>query len=301
MESESPYKIAHLSDLHLTPDDNDPRSGVNIFGRLKGMNENFRLLLKQNNIQKADSIIITGDITDRGDFKSWKVFWDAVGAAKLKRKVITIPGNHDLCCLGLRGGFRKNNIRKDIRKAVNGLEYCNQPTDFPWAKKIEDRIVLIGVDSNNAGNYHIIDNAYGRIGYAQFLKLGELLRKYRDTPIKIVCLHHSPNLCRPETAKKRGRVKYKTLDYLTTQMDQKDRQFLRVLCASHRVRLILHGHLHQADEQKVGGVRIIGAPSSTQPISTRSSIKKVQYYEYSIRGIRNYVYSSLKTEVLPGS
>lgn len=251
MKSKSPYRIAHLSDLHLTPNDSKARSEPNILGPLKGMNENFRQLIHHEYVRNADLILFTGDITDRGDKESWNVFWDSIKSANVFQKTLVVPGNHDLCCLGIRAGFRKKHAESDLARAVAGLNAGNQHTKFPWAKKVDERVVVIGIDSNNAGNYGVFDNAYGQIGFDQFLKLGNLLRKHASVPVKIVCMHHSPNLCKSETAAKRNMASYSTLDRLTMQVDQKDRQFLRVLCNAFRVRLILHGHLHKADEQVV--------------------------------------------------
>ncbi len=172
-----------------------------------------------------------------------------------------------------------------------------QHINYPWAKQVDDRVVIVGVDSNNAGNFGIPDNALGRIGFDQFLKLGNLLRKYDSIPVKIVCLHHSPNLCRSETASKRGMKAYTTLDKLTMQMNQSDRQFLRVLCNSYRVRLILHGHLHKSDDQVVNGVRIVGAPASTEPSNKRNN--EFKFYEYIVRGNGGRVNRYLRTIRLP--
>ncbi len=296
MKSNVPYHIVHLSDLHLTPSDGKARSEPNILGPLKGMNENFRQLLTQKSITNANLILVTGDITDRGDVQSWKVFWNVIRDAGIWKKTLVVPGNHDLCCLGVRTGSKKDLAKRDLKRVVNGLQMGKQHIKFPWAKQVDKRIVIFGVDSNNAGNYGVLDNAFGRIGYYQFLALGDLFRKYSTVPVKIVCLHHSPNLCRAETAAKRNMKAYSAMDRLMTQMNQKDRQFLRVLCNSHRVRLILHGHLHKADMRHVSGVRIVGAPASTQPLNKRK--RTFQFYEYVVRGDGGRVNRYLRTVTL---
>jgi len=60
------YRIVHLSDLHLTARDTDRRSEPKLFGPLRGMNVAFRTILRSPQINKADVVLITGDITDRG-------------------------------------------------------------------------------------------------------------------------------------------------------------------------------------------------------------------------------------------
>lgn len=85
-----PYRIVHLSDLHLTPSDNIGRTEVSLPGKnLYGMNEVFRKILKTNNIQESDLILITGDITDVGDRKSWKVFQMALKDSGVEKKTFT--------------------------------------------------------------------------------------------------------------------------------------------------------------------------------------------------------------------
>jgi len=104
MASDTIYKIAHLSDLHLTSDDNGTRSEPRIFGPLKGMNTAFRQVVSSTAIQGADLILITGDVTDRGEVEAWRLFWNRIKDAGLADKVRVVPGNHDLCCLSLRLG-----------------------------------------------------------------------------------------------------------------------------------------------------------------------------------------------------
>ncbi|MCH8999307.1 MAG: metallophosphoesterase [Proteobacteria bacterium] len=71
----SHFRIAHLSDLHLTAKDNGRRSEPKLpHQRLKGMNEAFTAVLRSQKIQTAGAIIVTGDITDKGDRPTWKRF-----------------------------------------------------------------------------------------------------------------------------------------------------------------------------------------------------------------------------------
>jgi predicted phosphodiesterase len=61
-------------------------------------------------------------------------------------------------------------------------------------------------------------------------------------------------------------------------MPHEDRFALRLLALTHGVRLVVHGHLHRAEERRVNGVRIIGAPASTEP--DRSG--KVNVWRYAV-------------------
>jgi hypothetical protein len=57
-----------------------------------------------------------------------------------------------------------------------------------------------------------------------------------------------------------------------------------LLCIAHRVRLLVHGHLHLGEDRRLGGIRIIGAPATTQPISKRKRNNDYQFCMYSVLG-----------------
>jgi 3',5'-cyclic AMP phosphodiesterase CpdA len=55
--------IAHLSDLHLTTTDGGRRKQDGA----REMNANFGRILTQPVVREADLVLITGDISDRGE------------------------------------------------------------------------------------------------------------------------------------------------------------------------------------------------------------------------------------------
>ena len=55
--------IAHLSDLHLTATSNGRRKEDGA----RGMNANLGRLLDQQAVREADLVLITGDVSDRGE------------------------------------------------------------------------------------------------------------------------------------------------------------------------------------------------------------------------------------------
>jgi 3',5'-cyclic AMP phosphodiesterase CpdA len=283
MTAPSHYRIIHLSDLHLTSNDSDSRSEARLFGRLQGMNERFRKLLLTPSLQQADLILITGDITDRGDIASWTVFRQAIHTAELANRVKALPGNHDICSLGLaRLPAGAALALADREKARQGLLHCGLETRFPWAHQPHPSIVVIGVDSNNAGNLNGATNAVGNIGFYQLEALARVLRRYQAVPIKIIALHHSPNIPAKETAQKRFQKALSKWEVLAHQVPEAERKALRLLAITHGARLIIHGHLHYAEDRRVNGVRIIGAPSSTEPVTTALGKTQLQFFEYLI-------------------
>jgi 3',5'-cyclic AMP phosphodiesterase CpdA len=130
MSNNKDFKIVHLSDLHLTSSDRASRSEPKLFGSLRGMNAAFRKIAKSRTLQEADLILVTGDVTDRGDIGSWLVFWEAIKKAGLEKRVLVVPGNHDMCCLGWQLPNKKH-FARDLRKVVAGLKRGSQPIRFP--------------------------------------------------------------------------------------------------------------------------------------------------------------------------
>lgn len=280
----STFRIVHLSDLHLTATDDVPRSEPKLFGALRGMNAAFRAIVRAKPVRTADLVLVTGDVTDRGDLESWKVFWNAIDDAGLRGRILVIPGNHDVCSLGLRlPTGRTGYTRADLERALRGLRLGDQPTKFPWARRVDPRIAVFALDSNNLGNLSVATNAMGELGYFQLESFARLLRRHQDAPIKIVALHHSPNIPDGTTARRRNLPKMGPLATVGHQIPRDQRSALRLLCVSQGVRLIVHGHLHRREDRRVSGIRIIGLPATTQPIRSRKLSADYELATYLVR------------------
>lgn len=308
-----PFNIVHLSDLHLTPSTKIGRTEVSLPGdQLKGMNATFRAILESAEVQSADAVLVTGDVTDFGDRASWRVFLNTVQRLIPEHQTLVVAGNHDVC--NMDGGFHFRDLfdsltqakqRRNLIRLAGNLELINQPSEYPWSIILNDehkRVMVIALDTNHSGHFALADNAVGRIGQEQLDELETILAKHGDpnrqahfVPVKIVAIHHSPNIPRYETRVRRGTLpkhggakkwfgKSKgLLVRWTHQIPPEERRRLRELCVRYHVRLIAHGHMHEAMDRRVNGVRIIGAPASTQPLPGRDK-KVVQFYRYTIRG-----------------
>ena len=276
-----PFRIVHLSDLHLTARDDAPRSEPRLLSKLQGMNAAFRRLAFSRTVQQSDLVVVTGDITDRSAPTAWHQFGDTLRDAGLVARTLVVPGNHDTCCLGVRmPGPRVGYAAADLAKAVAGLRSCGQQTAYPWAQQRDERVVLFGLNSNNLGNFSAVDNALGTIGYRQLARLARLMAQFSHVPIKIVLLHHSPNIPGRRTEVSRGLEATTSLERLGHQLPREQRQALRLLCISQGVRLIAHGHLHRREDRRVDGVRIIGVSASTEPGPAR----QYEFAQYTVRG-----------------
>lgn len=291
-----PFVVVHLSDLHLTETEGMHRSEPKLFGHLKGMNAAFRKIVASRPVQSSDLILVTGDVTDKGDLKSWENFWTALDDVGVKERVLVVPGNHDVCCLGVRMPYKEKLYSyKDLEKVEKGLRMGGQLTKFPWVKQPDPRLVVFGLNSNNLGNATAITNAVGYIGYYQLKALAGLLHKYRYVPVKIVALHHSPNIPEQETAVKRGQRPFTPLEREGHQIPQDQRHGLNLLCVTHRVRLLLHGHLHMNEDRRVSGIRYVGIQATTDPQVWRQSTARYCFSKYSISSTGKRVQHSLET------
>jgi 3',5'-cyclic AMP phosphodiesterase CpdA len=95
-------RLAHLSDLHLTEGEK-----VRMVERARpGGNRAFAALLTRPELARADAVVITGDVTDRGTAKSWQRTRALIEAAGIADHVILVPGNHDLSLIDPWGGWR---------------------------------------------------------------------------------------------------------------------------------------------------------------------------------------------------
>lgn len=156
--------------------------------------------------------------------------------------------------------------------------------------------MVIGLNSNNLGNWLAIDNATGKLGIEQLSSLDRILQEFREKPIKIVMLHHSPNIPRISTSMRRGE-KTVLLPKLL-EMNETERRRLRAICHAHKVRFILHGHVHIGADRRVQGLRIIGAAATTQHKCYTRTRKEYEIAVLIIKGSKNRVYRSVHKIVL---
>ena len=68
---------------------------------------------------------------------------------------------------------------------------------------------------------------------------------------------------------------------------------MQLLAITHRVRLVLHGHLHRQEDRRVGGIRIVGAPASTQPTAAANGTESLSYFVHTVEGRKPVVRSAV--------
>jgi 3',5'-cyclic AMP phosphodiesterase CpdA len=115
-------KLAHLSDLHVAES-----PSVRMVERAHPAgNARVRLLLDHPEIANAHTLLITGDVTDRGSAIAWRTFLDVLEERELHDKTILVPGNHDLALVDVLDD-RRRILRTDrfgIVHLANLLKFC---------------------------------------------------------------------------------------------------------------------------------------------------------------------------------
>ncbi len=258
--------FVHLSDLHLTADEGAKRTELPFTTPTRDMNEVFRRLLLEERIQTADFIVVTGDVTDLGDVESWQVFWDAIAAADIDfSKVFVVPGNHDICPVGTKLSLGKNRAERSLAALEKGLSIgqAAELRKFPCAYTPNDDVVVFGLDSNDATVPTAVTNAIGHLGKPQLDKLSRLMREHLDRTYKFVALHHSPNIPGKDAAHRHDVTDYGMMVGFF-ELPEDERRPLRLMSTAVGVDRILHGHLHDDHSRRMGGVKIVGAPASTE-------------------------------------
>ncbi len=267
------YTIAHLSDLHLTINNEEKRKE----DKKRNMNANLVRILNHSSVQEADLVVVTGDITDKGELTAWNYFWSTVKSASLNRKnMLVIHGNHDVACLD----FSRRKPKEEYLAIVKaGLRSGGQKNKFPYVRTFCDgEIGVFCVDSVNAGNFNVLDNAVGVLGFDQLYKLGQLMRHHESIRCKLIALHHSPNIPKRSTSRRRGESSTPFWLRPTMQLKHVDRVGLRLLARTFEVKAILHGHTHDNLDRRVNSMRIIGTGDST--VTRKSGLLNYKLYSY---------------------
>lgn len=254
--------IAHISDLHLSSFFNDF-----IFKRVN-------YLLKKISERNVDHLIITGDITDNASEKDLETFRRMLAKSGFisGERLSILPGNHDIF-----GGVQKAediftfpekcnsvNYQKQVStflsyfpEAFDNCYYLSQKSFFPFAKKINNTLV---VGLNSIAQYSKLKNPFGsngEIDAAQFGELFEIL-KNSDSSIKnkIILIHHHFNKLKSESKSTFGSI-WSGIEKQTMKLKGKRRLFN--IFKEFNVDVVLHGHVHETKEYHRKDTRFLNA------------------------------------------
>ncbi|MGE5399657.1 MAG: metallophosphoesterase family protein [Ignavibacteriales bacterium] len=260
-------KIAHISDLHICTRRN--------FRNIK----NARRLLEHIIDSNYDHVVITGDITENGNEKEFRLIRKLLEEFNLldTNKLSVVIGNHDIYggiqfaedIIGFPEKCNKTNYKMKLREFEvyfrEAFEKIHAPGDdfFPYAKDLGE-VVLLGI--NSISEYSKLKNLFaskGKISESQYKDLQEIFSsgKYMDKTVVALVHHHLYKVpfysfsnesriwtrIENEAMKLKGRKKF--LNFLENS----------------GVKLVLHGHVHESVEYSKKGIRCLNAGETFRP------------------------------------
>lgn len=260
-------KIAHISDLHICSRRN--------FRNIK----NARRLLEHIQDSNFDHITITGDITENGSEKEFRLIRSLLEEFDLldPRKLSVVIGNHDIYggiqfaeeIIGFPEKCIKTNYKMKIREfevyfreTFDGV-YAPGPDFFPYAKDLGEA-VLVGV--NSISEYSKLKNLFaskGKISESQYEGLQQIFSsgKYPDKPVILLIHHHlykTPFYAFSNESRIWTRIENEAMKL------KGRKKFLNYLGSSN-VKLVLHGHVHESVEYSKKGIRCLNAGETFRP------------------------------------
>ena len=268
---DSQYKLAHISDLHLsTLDKVSWKQLLNkrVLGYLSWYGNRQHIhrldilesLLSDLALTKSNHLIISGDLTHIGTPQEYKQVADWLSRHGSSKQISVVPGNHD--CYVNEDPSQTTSLWSSYMQGDNPQEKTDPL--FPSFRQ-RGPVAIIGLSTALPTAPFF---ATGKLGHDQIDMMKPLLEKARSMGLfRIVVLHHGPL----ETSNK----------FRKRLVDAKE---FRSALSSVGAELILHGHGHHPITEwfKFDGtdVPVIGAPSASQLSS--SEHKRAGYNTYHV-------------------
>ncbi len=294
-------KIAHLSDLHISPK-----------SRPQNL-EYTRKLLNYVLEEGVDHIVITGDLTDLaepGDFYSVRKVFQEFGLLN-PFKMTLIVGNHDIFggvhlardifhfpgrCASIDYEKRVQEFKSYFLETFENIYAPPPPLVFPFVKPVGD-ILFIGLNSiakyNRGAN---IFGSKGRIYTQQMNDIENMMSmKTYEARRRILLIHHHFNK-QVDTQFSSRQPMLKRLELHANRLKYKWKmyKFMR----RHNVDLVLHGHEHVSHQYMKKGFRFMnagGCIDKNKPGQLR--VNFIQYLGHELyTEIRMINESALKTQ-----
>lgn len=264
------YKIAHISDMHISYNDSD------------GHGRRLVRLLKDIEDMNCDHVIITGDLVENPkaeDYQYTKEILSHYGLLDSSRMTV-VPGNHDIfggAQKGVQGVFftstcKNTDYEKTLDRFIDTFkETFPSNNAYPFLKIIGN-IAIVAV--NSIDRWSVSKNpegSNGRISNVDFKKIKKMLssNEIKDK-FKLVLLHHHFN--KPEINDELpGHSLW--LKVINWKMKLYGKKKLLTLFKKYDVNLVLHGHTHVNDIYNSDGVSIVNSSSCLMPL-TDDQIRK---------------------------
>ena len=242
-------RIAHLSDLHLSPDHFPDRTDA------------FYEILQKCKTLDVDHIIITGDITNQAKPKE---FAHARSILKEFRfldpeKLTVTIGNHDIYggpyyaedvltfpryCSETNYDAKLKEFHSSFHESFDGCQYINGKSIFPFVKIIKG-IAFVGI--NSVARWNAWSNPLGSNGEIDPDEFRQLKGLFESDMLKkstvLVLIHHHFNKTGKRNTKGKLDRLWHAIEMNTMKLKRKKRLFK--LFANAGVGKVLHGHMHQ--------------------------------------------------------
>ncbi|MDP1676241.1 MAG: metallophosphoesterase [Bacteroidota bacterium] len=263
------FTIAHLSDLHLSPDFFPERS------------RHFRSILSFCKQRQVDHIIITGDITNQAKENEFDHFRKILREFSLldSKKITVINGNHDIfggpyyaedvlsfptACKSTDYAEKMDQFYRYTKETFTSTKFFSEKSFFPFLKVVGD-IAIVGL--NSVAEWHAVKNpigSNGKINSEQFKSLRELLNceEIKKKKIFIAIHHHFSAKSDVDHSSTMERI-WSAVESATLKLRKKKR--LLKLFTKANVAKVLHGHVHHHGMYKKEGITFVNAGATIVP------------------------------------
>ncbi|MDE3058580.1 MAG: metallophosphoesterase, partial [Bacteroidota bacterium] len=272
------YTLVHLSDLHLSPAYFPERTSY------------LRQSLEFCLAQRADHIVITGDITNQARKEELQACRSVLAEFGLldSAKLTMIIGNHDVyggphhaddvlqfprACRTADYDAKVNEFVSAFQETFDGVKTLSQglfgseSSVFPFVKE-QGNVVLLGV--NSVARWSSLGNplgSNGEINDAQFNAMRSYLESdaARGKTVILLVHHHFNKLKKTSTPTHLERL-CSVIESETMKLRSKGRLF--ALCTRNDIARVLHGHVHETEVYKRAGVQFVNAGASFVPVGS---------------------------------
>lgn len=227
--------------------------------------------------EQCDYILFLGDITDTGRREEWQAFNSILKRPELHKKVILVPGNHDITfdsdyttprqrvknfiSLAACKYCHNNSVLGSNRTVgeICGVTEAKRAIEeiFPMIMLETDTHLVIGLNSATEHGIDMITNGMGRLSDLALERLEHLFSDKYKNKILVIALHHHVGFAShdfDELSRDTVRLRLKGLKLKNAH------DFLQLI---ERLRhhfafiTILHGHLHRKFANYYKNVSII--------------------------------------------
>jgi 3',5'-cyclic AMP phosphodiesterase CpdA len=263
------FTIAHLSDLHLSPNFFPERS------------VHFRSILSFCKQRQVDHMIITGDITNQAKENEFDHFRKILKEFSLldSKKITVINGNHDIfggpyyaedvlsfpsACKSTDYAQKMEQFYRYTKETFTSAKFFSEKNVFPFLK-IVGEVAIVGL--NSVAEWHAVKNpigSNGKINTEQFKSLREMLHSEDLQKKKIfIAIHHHFSTANDRDHSSKLERLWSAVESATLKLRKKKR--LLKLFSKANVVKVLHGHVHQHGLYKKDGITFVNAGATIVP------------------------------------